>query len=89
MAFFYLLSFVFWPLRPLQTLWRVLRGRPFTWMERFLHAGFRQYVLGRKVSRLELRLFPAVRPVHVPAEHARRLAARAGAVAPATSELTL
>jgi radical SAM superfamily enzyme YgiQ (UPF0313 family) len=53
MAYFYVLSFLFWPLRPLQTAWRVLRGRPFTWIERFLHAGFRQYVLGRKVSRVE------------------------------------
>jgi anaerobic magnesium-protoporphyrin IX monomethyl ester cyclase len=52
MAFFYVVSFLFWPWRPLQSLWRVGRGRPFTWLERFLHAGFRQYVLRRPVSRL-------------------------------------
>ncbi|HJQ83706.1 MAG TPA: radical SAM protein [Candidatus Binatia bacterium] len=55
MAWFYCLSFLFWPFRPMQTLWRVFRGRPFTWIERFLHAGFRQYVLGHKVSRVEIR----------------------------------
>ncbi len=53
LAFFYALNFLFWPLRPLQTMWRVVRGRPFTWVERFLHAGFRQYVLRRTVSRVE------------------------------------
>src|SRR5581483_2645338 len=63
MAFFYVLNFLFWPLRPLQTLWRVVRGRPFTWMERFLHAGFRQYVLRRKVSRVEI--IPRAKPVAV------------------------
>jgi len=51
MAFFYTLSFLFWPLRAVRTVWHVLRGRPFTWLERFLHTGFRQYVLRRKVSR--------------------------------------
>jgi len=51
MAFFYALSFLFWPFRTVETLWRVARGRPFTWLERFLHTGFRQYVLRRKVSR--------------------------------------
>ena len=51
MAWFYGLSFLFWPLRPVQTLWRIARGRPFTWIERFLHAGFRQYVLGRRAPR--------------------------------------
>ena len=54
MAFFYVLNFLFWPVRPVRTLWRVLRGRPFTWIERFLHAGFAQYVLRRKVSRMPL-----------------------------------
>ena len=52
MAFFYVLHFLVRPLRSVQAMWRVLRGRPFTWLERFLHAGFRQYVLRRKVSRL-------------------------------------
>ncbi len=61
MAYFYVLSFLFWPLRPLQTLWRVVRGRPFTWLERFLHAGFRQYVLRRRVSRLPIVTTPVVR----------------------------
>lgn len=53
MAFFYVLSYALWPLRPWRSLWRIARGQPFTWMERFVHAGFRQYVLGRKVSRVE------------------------------------
>jgi len=35
MAWFYALSFLFWPFRALRTPWRVLRGRPFTWLERF------------------------------------------------------
>lgn len=61
MAFFYMLSFLFWPLRAVQTLWHVGRGRPFTWLERFLHAGFRQYVLRRKVSQLATAVHPAAR----------------------------
>jgi radical SAM superfamily enzyme YgiQ (UPF0313 family) len=52
MAFFYALSILFRPLRAVGSLWRVVRGRPFTWLERFLHAGFQQYVLRRKVSRV-------------------------------------
>jgi len=51
MAFFYVLHFLVRPLRSVQAMWRVLRGRPFTWFERFLHSGFQQYVLRRKVSR--------------------------------------
>lgn len=52
MAFFYTLAFLFWPLRAVESGWRVLRGRPFTWLERFVYTGFRQYVLRQKVSRL-------------------------------------
>ena len=51
MAFFYVLHFLVRPFRSVQAMWRVLRGRPFTWFERFLHSGFQQYVLRRKVSR--------------------------------------
>jgi len=51
MAFFYAMSFTLWPLRSFQALWRMLTGKPFTWLERFLHNGFQQYVLRRKVSR--------------------------------------
>jgi len=36
-------------------LWRVARERPFTWIERFRHAGFRPYVLRRRVSRVAMR----------------------------------
>lgn len=88
MAFFYALSFVFWPLRPAQTLWRVVRGRPFTWIERFLHAGFRQYVLGHKVSRRERipASEPAVGVVATATMHRPR--PRRAAPAPAASELS-
>ena len=68
MAFFYVLHFLVRPFRGVQVMWRVLRGRPFTWLERFLHAGFRQYVLQRKVSRLATttQVAPAVGTVHIP-----------------------
>src|SRR5207302_1596415 len=59
MGFFYALSLLFRPFRTVQTAWRVVRGRPFTWLERFLHAGFQQYVLRRKVSRLATSPSPA------------------------------
>lgn len=52
MAFFYTLSLLCRPFRSLQGAWRLARGRPFTWLERFVHAGFQQYMLRRKVSRL-------------------------------------
>jgi radical SAM family protein len=89
MAFFYALSFLCWPLRPAQTLWRVVRGKPFTWMERFLHAGFRQYVLGHKVSRWE-RIASSVEPVagNVVVATTRRRRPRRAATRPAASELS-
>jgi radical SAM superfamily enzyme YgiQ (UPF0313 family) len=78
MAFFYVLSFLCWPLRPAQTLWRVLRGRPFTWIERFLHAGFRQYVLRRKVSRVATARAGAARvPAVADTHHVQPRATRA------------
>jgi len=58
MAFFYLLSFLCWPTRTARSGWRLVRGRPFTWLERFVHSGFQQYVLRRKVSR-RARVIPA------------------------------
>jgi len=79
MAFFYALSFLFWPLRAVETLWRVVRGRPFTWLERFLHTGFHQYVLRRKVSRLAT-VARLTSPVPTPAAAGRRASRlRAGA----------
>jgi radical SAM superfamily enzyme YgiQ (UPF0313 family) len=90
MGYFYLLSFLFWPLRPLQTAWRVVRGRPFTWMERFLHAGFRQYVLRRKVSRVVIADTAPIAPRqerHGVFGNAARLAPRAHRRAGAESEL--
>ena len=80
MGFFYVLSFLFWPLRAMQALWRVVHGRPFTWLERFLYAGVRQYVLGRKVSQVAITATAVPAPVqHVavrPAPRMRRRAAR-------------
>jgi hypothetical protein len=90
MAFFYALSFLFWPLRPAKTVWRVARG-PFTWMERFLHAGFRQYVLRQKVSRREISGAPRVPPPvpEVAAVRVRRIRAGAATVPRAASGLSL
>ena len=51
MAWFYVAELPLLAVPSPATPWRVLRGRPFTWLERFLHAGFQQYVLRRKVSR--------------------------------------
>ncbi len=80
MAFFYVLSFLFWPHRPLQAAWRVLRGRPFTWIERFMHAGFRQYVLRRKVSRVPITRATATPGTPAPHVVAARVAGAASAL---------
>ena len=85
MAFFYALSFLFWPARPLQACWRVLRGRPFTWLERFLHAGFRQYVLRRKVSRVERQLGAAAPRASASPWRLRRPGHVAGTLAPSAA----
>jgi anaerobic magnesium-protoporphyrin IX monomethyl ester cyclase len=77
MAFFYVLNYLFWPWRPFQTAWRVLAGRPFTWMERFLHGGFRQYVLGRKISRVEQRPRAAVAVTRLKPVRPRQIRQRA------------
>jgi tRNA A37 methylthiotransferase MiaB len=77
MAFFYALNYLFWPWRPFQTAWRVLAGRPFTWMERFLQGGFRQYVLGRKISRVERRPRAAVAVTWLEPVRPRRMRQRA------------
>jgi radical SAM superfamily enzyme YgiQ (UPF0313 family) len=76
MAFFYALSFLFRPLRAARSGCRVLRGRPFTWLERFVHAGFQQYVLRRKVSRVAS--VPSAAPVvqHVRWPRAQAVAGR-------------
>jgi hypothetical protein len=79
MGFFYSLSFLLWPLRSVQSMWRVVRGRPFTWLERFLHAGFRQYVLHRKISRpataggADTRSLPSIKPWPKAARRAAQL----------------
>ena len=85
MAFFYALSFFFWPLRPVRTFWRVVRGRPFTWIERFLHAGFRQYVLGRRVSRVGMSCSSAALPTRAAVGRAPRMRPRVTRVARAAS----
>jgi hypothetical protein len=69
MLFFYVLSFLLRPQRVAQTTWRIARGRPFTWFERVIQQGVKQYVLGRRISRVA-----RIRAVH-PA---------AGAVGPAS-----
>jgi hypothetical protein len=81
MAYFYVLHFLVRPVRGVQAIWRVLRGRPFTWFERFLHAGFRQYILRRKVSRVAtvVRITPA--PASVRAPRIRHRAVRAAGAA--------
>jgi tRNA A37 methylthiotransferase MiaB len=52
MLFFYALSFTFRPQRLARAMWRIVRGRPFTWFERVLHEGVKQYVLRRRISRI-------------------------------------
>jgi hypothetical protein len=52
MGMFYAISFMKRPSRPLNVIWRIVTERPFTWLERFVYGGLRQYILGRKISRL-------------------------------------
>ena len=49
--------------RSVKAVWRVATGKPFTWFERFLYGGLRQYVLGRKISRVATSEQPRPAPV--------------------------
>ena len=62
MLFFYVVSFLLRPQRVAQTTWRIVRGRPFTWFERVIHEGVKQYVLRKRISRVaRVGAGPAVR----------------------------
>jgi tRNA A37 methylthiotransferase MiaB len=94
MGLFYSLSFLLRPLRWAQSFARVSRGRPFTWLERFVHTGFRQYVLGRKVPRparalagkMHARASAPVSPWPAAARVKRSLRVAAQSANPATTE---
>jgi len=60
MGFFYFLSLAFRPQRFFRAVWNVTCAKPFTWLERFMYAGLRQYVLRRKVSQVAIVRRPAV-----------------------------
>src|SRR5262249_29251337 len=63
MAFFYVLSFSFRPLRVVQAGWHIVRGEPVSWAERVLHEGVKQYVLRRKISRVAVQPGTAARAI--------------------------
>jgi radical SAM superfamily enzyme YgiQ (UPF0313 family) len=74
MLHFYVLSFLFWPLRAVQASWRIVRGRPFTWIERVVYAGIRQYVLKQKISWVAVVERPTPpAPAQIAGQRARRM----------------